>query len=42
MQGRVLSKLAGVIDPERKEKLLEETFIEVFDKEAKTSKVLNF
>lgn len=30
-----LSKLAGVTDPERKRKIIGETFIEVFDKEAK-------
>jgi GMP synthase (glutamine-hydrolysing) len=30
-----LSKLAGVTDPEKKRKIIGETFIEVFDKEAK-------
>jgi GMP synthase (glutamine-hydrolysing) len=30
-----LSRLAGVIDPEKKRKIIGETFIEVFDKEAK-------
>jgi GMP synthase (glutamine-hydrolysing) len=37
-----LSKLAGVTDPERKRKIIGETFIEVFDKEAKKHQGVEF
>ncbi|WP_428023161.1 glutamine-hydrolyzing GMP synthase [Arcobacter sp.] len=37
-----LSKLAGVTDPERKRKIIGETFIEVFDKEAKKHDGIEF
>lgn len=37
-----LSKLAGVTDPERKRKIIGETFIEVFDKEAKKHSGVEF
>lgn len=37
-----LSKLAGVTDPETKRKIIGETFIEVFDKEAKKHKGVEF
>ena len=39
---RFLSKLAGVVDPERKRKIIGETFIEVFDEEAKKHKDASF
>ncbi|MDH1975671.1 glutamine-hydrolyzing GMP synthase [Aliarcobacter butzleri] len=37
-----LSKLAGVIDPEKKRKIIGETFIEVFDVEAKKHSGIEF
>lgn len=37
-----LSRLAGVVDPERKRKIIGETFIEVFDKEAKKHDGIEF
>lgn len=37
-----LTKLAGVTDPERKRKIIGETFIEVFDKEAKKHQGIEF
>ncbi len=37
-----LTKLAGVIDPETKRKIIGETFIEVFDKEAKKHNGIEF
>ncbi|MFV7790568.1 glutamine-hydrolyzing GMP synthase [Aliarcobacter lanthieri] len=37
-----LSKLAGITDPERKRKIIGETFIEVFDKEAKKHSGVEF
>ncbi|MCT7433776.1 glutamine-hydrolyzing GMP synthase [Aliarcobacter cryaerophilus] len=37
-----LTKLAGVTDPERKRKIIGETFIEVFDKEAKKHEGVEF
>lgn len=37
-----LSKLKGVMDPEQKRKIIGHTFIEVFDKESKKLKGLNF
>jgi GMP synthase (glutamine-hydrolysing) len=37
-----LSKLAGVTDPEQKRKIIGETFIEVFDKEAKKHDGIEF
>jgi GMP synthase (glutamine-hydrolysing) len=37
-----LSKLAGITDPERKRKIIGETFIEVFDKEAKKHDGIEF
>ncbi len=37
-----LTKLSGVIDPERKRKIIGETFIEVFDKEAKKHSGIKF
>ncbi|WP_198306274.1 glutamine-hydrolyzing GMP synthase [Arcobacter vandammei] len=37
-----LSKLSGVTDPERKRKIIGETFIEVFDKEAKKHSGVEF
>jgi GMP synthase (glutamine-hydrolysing) len=37
-----LGKLAGVTDPERKRKIIGETFIEVFDKEAKKHDGISF
>ncbi len=37
-----LDKLTGVVDPERKRKIIGETFIEVFDKEAKKHKDTSF
>jgi len=37
-----LSKLAGVTDPEQKRKIIGETFIEVFDKEAKKHDGISF
>ncbi|TLT02509.1 glutamine-hydrolyzing GMP synthase [Aliarcobacter cibarius] len=37
-----LTKLAGVTDPERKRKIIGETFIEVFDKEAKKHQGVEF
>lgn len=37
-----LSKLAGVRDPEKKRKIIGETFIEVFDKEAKKHSGIEF
>ncbi|WP_026803592.1 glutamine-hydrolyzing GMP synthase [Aliarcobacter lanthieri] len=37
-----LTKLAGVTDPERKRKIIGETFIEVFDKEAKKHSGVEF
>ncbi|WP_458701118.1 glutamine-hydrolyzing GMP synthase [Sulfurospirillum sp. 1307] len=37
-----LSKLKGVIDPEKKRKIIGETFIEVFDKEAKKHDGIEF
>ncbi|MBE0491798.1 MAG: glutamine-hydrolyzing GMP synthase [Sulfurospirillum sp.] len=37
-----LSKLAGVVDPERKRKIIGETFIEVFDAEAKKHDGIEF
>ncbi|WP_169777620.1 glutamine-hydrolyzing GMP synthase [Campylobacter mucosalis] len=37
-----LSRLAGVTDPEKKRKIIGETFIEVFDKEAKKHKNVKY
>lgn len=37
-----LTKLAGVTDPEKKRKIIGETFIEVFDKEAKKHQGIEF
>ncbi|MDR3253576.1 MAG: glutamine-hydrolyzing GMP synthase [Endomicrobium sp.] len=37
-----LSKLKGVIDPERKRKIIGHTFIEIFDREAKKLKGIDF
>jgi GMP synthase (glutamine-hydrolysing) len=37
-----LTKLEGVVDPERKRKIIGETFIEVFDKEAKKHDGIEF
>ncbi|MBR8463102.1 glutamine-hydrolyzing GMP synthase [Campylobacter sp. faydin G-24] len=37
-----LSRLSGVTDPEKKRKIIGETFIEVFDKEAKKHKNVKF
>ena len=37
-----LSKLAGITDPEQKRKIIGETFIEVFDKEAKKHDGISF
>ncbi|MDR3274858.1 MAG: glutamine-hydrolyzing GMP synthase [Endomicrobium sp.] len=37
-----LSKLKGIIDPERKRKIIGHTFIEIFDKEAKKLKGIDF
>jgi GMP synthase (glutamine-hydrolysing) len=39
---RFLDKLAGVIDPEEKRKIIGETFIEVFDEEAKKHDEIEF
>ena len=40
--GEFLGKLAGVTDPEKKRKIIGETFIEVFDKEAKKHDGIEF